>query len=155
MTPAATAAHDILQTLLTQLGYTCRLTAGGDDPASPQLSIDADEADAQVLLGKEGAQLEDLQHLVNKLLRRKNPDAARVRLDVNGFRSGRDDAFLVEVRQAADEVRRTGQAIKLEPMNSYQRRLVHGLFKDDPTLKTWSPEDTSRMKRITILPRSV
>ena len=77
----------------------------------------------------------------------------RVRVDVNRFRDRKDDSFLDEVRSVADKVRTSGQAIKLDPMNSYQRRLVHNLFKDDPAIRTWSPEDESRMKRITLLPR--
>ncbi len=154
MTPAATAAQDILTLMLTHLGYQCQVTISGD-PASPLLSIEADEKAAPALIGKAGMHLDDLQHLLNKLLRQKHADAPRVRVDVNGFRSGKDEAFLTAVREAAEEVRKTGRAIKLDPMNSYQRRLVHGLFKDDPGLCSWSPEDACRMKRITIMPRNV
>jgi spoIIIJ-associated protein len=75
-------------------------------------------------------------------------------VDVNHFRDRKDDSFLNQVRSVADKVRSSGQAIKLDPMNSYQRRLVHNLFKDDPSIRTWSPEDESRMKRITLLPRN-
>jgi len=114
----------------------------------------ADDKAATALTGKRGERLDDIQHLVNKLLHQKLPDAPRVRVDVNFFRGQKDDRFLDDVRRCADKVRSTGQPWKLEPMNSYQRRLVHNLFKDDPQIKTWSPEDTSRMKRITLLPRT-
>ncbi len=153
MTPtAATAASEILAIMLRHLGYHCQLDISPDEN-SPLISITADETAAPALIGKAGAHLEDLQHLVNKLLRQKMPQAVRVRLDVNGFRTSKDDSFLDSVRQIAAEVRSTKRPAKLEPMNSYQRRLVHSLFKDDPDIKSWSPEDTSRMKRITLLPR--
>jgi spoIIIJ-associated protein len=112
-----------------------------------------DDKEADALLGRDGDRLEDLQFLVNKLLRQRHPGSARVRLDVNGYRARKDDVFLDEVRRQADLVREGGRAVKLEPMNSYQRRLVHHLFRDDPEVETWAPEDESRMKRITLLPR--
>ena len=76
-----------------------------------------------------------------------------IAVDVNHFRAGKDDHFLAAMRRCADKVRETRQPYKLDPMNSNQRRLVHNLYKDDPDIKTWSPEDDSRMKRITLLPR--
>jgi predicted RNA-binding protein Jag len=39
-------------------------------------------------------------------------------------------------------------------MNSYQRRLVHHAFRDDPGVRSWSPEDSGRLKRISLLPRN-
>jgi spoIIIJ-associated protein len=150
---AETAAQEILQIMLRHLGYSAEVTIEPDcEVPGLQVSI-ADSKSATALTGRKGERLDDLQHLVNKLLHQKMPDAPRVRVDVNHFREGRDDHFLDEVRRAADKVRASGQSWKLEPMNSYERRLVHNLFKDDPAIKTWSPEDDSRMKRITLLPR--
>jgi predicted RNA-binding protein Jag len=54
------------------------------------------------------------------------------------------------VRQVADVVRQTGRSYQLEPMNAYERRIVHNTFKDDPQIMTWSPPDDARVKRITI-----
>jgi spoIIIJ-associated protein len=150
---AETAAQEILQIMLRHLGYTAEVAIepGGESPGL-QVSV-ADEKAATALCGKNAERLDDLQHLVNKLLHQKLPDAPRVRVDVNGHRAGRDGHFLDAIRRCADKVRASRQPYKLDPMNSYERRLVHNLFKDDPEIKTWSPEDDSRMKRITLLPR--
>jgi hypothetical protein len=43
--------------------------------------------------------------------------------------------------------------MQLEPMNSYERRIVHNAFKDDPDVATWSPSDSARIKQITLLKR--
>jgi spoIIIJ-associated protein len=151
---AVTAAQEILEIMLRHLGYTAEVALDADsDVPGLQVTV-ADPKAAAALTGKRGERLDDIQHLVNKLLRQKLPDAPRVRVDVNRFRDRKDDSFLDEVRSLADKVRTSGQAIKLDPMNSYQRRLVHNLFKDDPAIRTWSPEDESRMKRITLLPRN-
>jgi len=149
----ATSAREILEIMLRHLGYTAEVEIDSEsDVPGLQVTV-ADAKAASALTGKRGERLDDIQHLVNKLLRQKLPDAPRVRVDVNHFRDQKDGHFLDDVRRLADKVRASGQAIKLDPMNSYQRRLVHNLFKDDPGIKTWSPEDDSRMKRITLLPR--
>lgn len=151
---AITEARDILEIMLRHLGYSAEviIEAGSEVPGL-QVTV-ADPKAAAALTGKRGERLDDIQHLVNKLLHQKLPDAPRVRVDVNHYRGQKDDHFLDDVRRCADKVRTSGQPWKLEPMNSYERRLVHNLFKDDPQIKTWSPEDDSRMKRITLLPRS-
>ena len=150
---AASEAREILEIMLRHLGYTAEVAVEPDgDVPGLQVTV-ADAKAATALTGKRGERLDDLQHLVNKLLHQKVPDSPRVRVDVNYFRGQKDDQFLDDIRRCADKVRTTGQAWKLDPMNSYQRRLVHNLFKDDPDIKTWSPEDDSRMKRITLLPR--
>ncbi|HWB04933.1 MAG TPA: R3H domain-containing nucleic acid-binding protein [Verrucomicrobiales bacterium] len=151
---AVTAAQEILEIMLRHLGYTAEVAVDAECEV-PGLQVTVEDAKAaSALTGKRGERLDDIQHLVNKLLRQKLPDAPRVRVDVNHFRDRKDDSFLNEVRSLADKVRSSGHPIKLDPMNSYQRRLVHNLFKDDPAIRTWSPEDDSRMKRITLLPRN-
>jgi spoIIIJ-associated protein len=72
---------------------------------------------------------------------------------VENFRHQETGRFLDAIRKLAAEVQSTGQPVKLDPMNSYERRLVHNLFKDDPHIRSWSPEDAGRLKRITLLLR--
>ena len=146
-------AREILEIMLRHLGYSAEV-AIDDGCEVPGLQVSVPDAKAALALtGKKGERLDDIQHLVNKLLHQKLPDAPRIRVDVNHFRGQKDDQFLDDVRRLADKVRASGEPVKLDPMNSYQRRLVHNLFKDDPGIKTWSPEDDSRMKRLTLLPR--
>ena len=145
-------AREILEIMLRHLGYSAEVALDTDcDVPGLQVTV-ADPNAALALTGKKGERLDDIQHLVNKLLHQKLPDTPRVRVDVNHFRGQKDGQFLDDIRRLADKVRASGEPIKLDPMNSYQRRLVHNLFKDDPGIKTFSPEDDSRMKRITLLP---
>ena len=65
----------------------------------------------------------------------------------------REDRIVQRVRELAERVRITGRSLQLEPMNSYERRLVHNAFKDDPEVATWSPSDSARIKQITLLKR--
>ena len=150
MTDAETA-REILDTMLGHLGFAAQIDAE-DTPNGPVLQVSMEHAEA--LIGSQAERLEDLQYLVNRLLQKRNPEAPRVRVDVAHFREMKEDQLLEEVRALADRVRATGKAIKLHPMNSYHRRLVHNAFLNDPEVKTWSPEDASRLKRITLIPRN-
>jgi spoIIIJ-associated protein len=91
--------------------------------------------------------------LLNRLLQAKDKDAEKVIVDCEHYRSMREDRIVQRVRELADRVRITGRALQLEPMNSYERRLVHNAFKDDPEVATWSPSDSARIKQITLIKR--
>jgi spoIIIJ-associated protein len=69
------------------------------------------------------------------------------------YRSMREERIVQRVRELAERVRISGRSLQLEPMNSYERRIVHNAFKDDPDVATWSPSDSARIKQITLLKR--
>src|SRR5947207_15461029 len=83
----------------------------------------------------------------------KDKDDEKVTGDCEHYRSMREDRIVQRVRELADRVRITGRSLQLEPMNSYDRRLVHNAFKDDPDVATWSPSDSARVKQMTLIKR--
>lgn len=143
-------AREILDTMLGYLGFVVEIeeteSAGG-----PCLQIYTKEKDA--LIGRRGERLDDIQYLLNRLLRMKDIKAQRVRVDVEHYRTMEEDALVEEARQLAETVKATGRPAKLKPLNSYFRRVIHNAFVGDPDVKTWSPGDSARLKRITILLR--
>jgi spoIIIJ-associated protein len=140
-------AKEILDTMLGYLGFVAEIqeieTEGGR-----QLQVFT--AESEFLIGHNGATLEDLQFLLNRILQSQDRNAPRVQVDVGHWRAMRDDQLRQRVRQIADTVRISGRPVKLEPMNSYDRRIVHNLLKDDPYVMSFSPNDDARIKRITI-----
>jgi spoIIIJ-associated protein len=106
------------------------------------------------LIGHNGETLEDLQFLLNRILQSTDRSAPRVQVDIAHWRAMRDDKLRQRVKQIAETVRLTGRPVKLEPMNSYDRRIVHNTLKDDPELMSFSPTDDARIKRITIQRRA-
>lgn len=140
-------ARQILDTLLGYLGFVVRIEEE-DGPEGHTLQIHTEEPDA--LIGKRGAVLEDIQYLVNRILIRRDPNAPRIRVDVEYFRTMREDRMLEEIREQAERVRLSGHSIQLQPMNSYYRRLVHNLFLNDPHIKSESENGDLRFKRITL-----
>ena len=106
------------------------------------------------LIGRDGQVLEDLQYLLNRILNRSEEGAANVIVDVEGYRQKEKQDFLGRIREMADEVRRTGEPKVLAPMNSFDRRLVHQAFAEDPEITTRSDEGSARLKAVTLCLRS-
>ena len=143
---------EILDTLLGYLGFVAEVKEELND-GNTTLQILTNETDR--LIGRHEEVMDDLQYLVNRMLASQNPPGARVIVDVQHYRSMRDDALVAKVRQLAGAVRASGRPMQTAPLNSYDRRIVHNAFKDDPELTTWSPPDDARVKRITIRKRPV
>ena len=143
---------EILDTLLGYLGFVAEVTEEQND-GNTTLQILTNETDR--LIGRHEEVMDDLQYLVNRILASQNPPGARIIVDVQHYRSMRDDALVAKVIQLASAVRASGRPMQTAPLNSYDRRIVHNAFKDDPELVTWSPPDDARVKRITIRKRPV
>ncbi len=143
-------ARRVLDTMLGYLGFVVQVEID-ESRGSKGLQIFTEEAEA--LIGRNGARLDDLEYLVNRVVRASHPQAGRVRIDVQHFRSMREDDFVRHIQELADGVRRTGRPVRLRPMNSYYRRLIHNAFKEDPGIESWSPPDQARIKRITLMRR--
>lgn len=140
-------AHQILDTLLGYLGFVVQIEEE-QSSEGPTLHIHTEQPD--LLIGHRGEVLDDIQYLVNRILQRREPQAPRIRVDVEYFRTMREDRMLADVKEFAERVRSTGQPHVLNPMNSYYRRLVHNLFINDPDIISESASGDERYKRITL-----
>ncbi|HET9418343.1 MAG TPA: R3H domain-containing nucleic acid-binding protein [Chthoniobacterales bacterium] len=142
---------ELLDTMLGYLGFVVQIEESQNDAGNLVLQIYTEESGR--LIGREGETLEAITFLLNRLLQAKDKDAPKVVVDCEHYRSMRDDRIVQRVRELAERVRITGRSLQLEPMNSYERRIVHNAFKDDPDVATWSPSDSARIKQITLLKR--
>lgn len=142
---------ELLDTILGYLGFVVQIEETQSEGGNPTLQIYTEESRA--LIGRDGETLEAIQFLLNRLIQSKDKEAPKVIVDCEMYRSMREDQIVQRVRDFAERVRITGRSLQLEPMNSYERRLVHNAFKDDPEVATWSPSDSARIKQITLLKR--
>src|SRR6266545_4789698 len=142
---------DLLDTMLGYLGFVVQIEETSNEGGNPTLQIYTEESGR--LIGRNGETLEAIQFLLNRLLQAREMDAEKVIVDCEHYRSMREDRIVQRVRELAERVRITGRSLQLEPMNSYERRLVHNAFKDDPDVATWSPSDSARIKQITLVKR--
>ena len=90
--------------------------------------------DAGKLIGFRGESIDALQLLINQLISKKNPDKEaafkRVVLDVEGWRKQKEEELAEKAKDWADQVLQSKQELELEPMNPWQRRIVHMVIQD-------------------------
>ncbi|NQX02101.1 single-stranded DNA-binding protein [bacterium] len=141
------SATKILDTMLGHLGFTATIETQ-ETHDGPCLQIHSGESEA--LIGKEGDRLDDLQYLVNRILRRHQPKAERIKVDCAHFRSIQEDHLRQEIQGVAERVKTTGKPFQMRPLNAYYRRMVHNILADDPKIVSHSPQGDDRLKRITI-----
>ena len=145
------SANKILDTMLGHLGLAATIELQEThDGACLQIH----STDSKTIIGHDGDRLDDLQYLVNRILRRQFPKAERIKVDCEHFRTIREDQMAAEIREIAGRVKSTGKPHQLRPLNAYYRRMVHNLLIDDPEIQTHSPEGDDRLKRITISSKS-
>jgi spoIIIJ-associated protein len=146
MTTVETATK-ILDTMLGHLGLaaTVEVQESHDGPC-----LQVHSTESKVIIGRDGERLDDLQYLVNRILRRQFPKAERIKVDCEHFRTIREDQMAVEIKEIAARVKATGNPYQMRPLNAYYRRLVYHILVDDPEIVTHSPEGDERLKRITI-----
>ena len=142
---------ELLDTMLGFLGFVVQIEEMQNEAGGLVLQIYTEESAR--LIGHDGETLEAIQFLLNRLIQSKDKDAPKVMVDCEHYRSMREDKIVQRVRELAERVRITGRSLQLEPMNSYERRIVHNAFKDDPDVATWSPSDSARIKQVTLLKR--
>ena len=142
---------ELLDTILGYLGFVVEIEEAQNEAGNQVLQIYSEES--RRLIGRDGETLEGIQFLLKRLLQAKDKEAPKVVVDCEMYRSMREDRIVQRVRGLAERVRATGRSLQLEPMNSYERRIVHNAFKDDPDVATWSPSDAARIKQITLLKR--
>jgi spoIIIJ-associated protein len=144
---AAESAKKILDTMLGHLGFTATLEIQQTDDGQ---AIQVMTNESELLIGKDGDRLDDLQYLVNRILRRHLPKAERIKVDCEHFRAMHEHKLATEVQGIAERVRATGNPFRMRPLNAYYRRLVYNALLNEPGIESHSPEGDDRLKRIVI-----
>ncbi len=144
-------ATKILDTMLGHLGIPATVESEQTQDG-PCLQIRSTES--KTIIGREGDRLDDLQYLVNRVLRRQFPKAERIKVDCEHYRTIREDQMATEIREIAARVRSTGKSHQLRPLNAYYRRMVHNILISEEGIVGHSPEGEDRLKRITVSVKS-
>jgi spoIIIJ-associated protein len=113
--------------------------------------IDIKCDDAGRLIGRQGQTLSEMQYLINRMIFQQDRDQAKVTLDVGGYRAQAREALVQKAKEAAEKVRRWGDIVEMEPMNAFDRRIVHQALRDDPGVETHSVEVAGTTKKAILL----
>lgn len=139
---------ETLEILLHHLGFAASID---QQTTEDGVLLNVKTPDADRLIGRNGQVLADLQYLTNRLLFQRNPDAPKVTIDIEGYRAKAEQALVNKALEAAEKVHRLGNVVELEPMSSYDRRIVHNALKDHPHVTTESVEVEGTTKKVILL----
>jgi spoIIIJ-associated protein len=139
---------ETLEQLLRHLGFEATVE---EHPYDDGLFLDVKTEESGRLIGRQGQTLSDLQYVLNRLLFQADETAPKVTVDVGGYRAQARDALIAKAKEAAEKVRRWGDVVELEPMNAYDRRVVHNALRDDPAVETHSVEVEGTIKKAVLL----
>lgn len=102
------------------------------------LDIDFAGEDMGILIGKRGQTLDSLQYLTSLVVNKEQQDYVRVKLDTENYRSRRKDTLENLAKNIAFKVRKTRKPVVLEPMNPYERRIIHSALQGNKFVETYS-----------------
>jgi spoIIIJ-associated protein len=125
---------------------------GGDSDDPLTVFIDIMGRDLGMLIGRRGENLSQLQYMVNLLVNRRHDEWVRVIVDIEGYRSHREESLIGLAERVARQVARNGRPISLEPMPANERRIVHMTLKELSDVRTESSGE-GEQRRITIFPQ--
>jgi spoIIIJ-associated protein len=121
-----------------------------DDPLT--VFVDIMGRDLAMLIGRRGENLSQMQYMVNLLTNKRSDEWVRVILDVEGYRSQREESLIGLAERVARQVARNKRPISLEPMPPNERRIVHMTLKEMSDIRTESSGEGD-MRRVTIFPQ--
>ena len=106
--------------------------------SADQLRFQMSGENMSILIGRRGETLDALQYLTSLMVNRGREDYLRVSLDTENYRAKREDALRKLAVRMAAKAKKTGKRVALEPMNPYERRILHSALQNDPAVTTHS-----------------
>lgn len=147
-TPAG-RAQEFLQELTRLMGVNVSVAVNTDEEGNVRVNMDGDTLG--ILIGRRGETLDALQYLTSLQVNKGQSNYTRVTLDTEGYRAKREEALVRLANRMANRAQKTGRKVSLEPMNPYERRILHSALQDHPAVTTHSEgEEPNRHVVITL-----
>ncbi|MCQ2525863.1 MAG: protein jag [Lachnospiraceae bacterium] len=115
------------------------------------INIDLSGDEMGVLIGKRGATLDSLQYLLSLVINKDSEDYIRVKIDTENYRERRKETLENLAKNVAFKVKRTRRSFALEPMNPYERRIIHSALQNDKYVTTHSEGEEPNRKVVVTL----
>lgn len=131
-------SKNFLKQMIEDMGIDCDIESRTEGNMIKFNILCSQESDIGIIIGKRGETLDSLQYIVNLVTNRNSDTYIRVILDCNQYRSKRERSLQKLARRLADKAIQTGRDIKLEPMNPYERRIIHTYLQNDEKVNTFS-----------------
>mgnify|MGYP000749531277 FL=1 len=118
------------------------------------LSINMEGSNMGILIGKRGQTLDSLQYLTNRVANKMQDGYVRVKLDTEDYRNRRKETLESLAKNIAYKVKRSRRPVALEPMNPYERRIIHSALQSDPAVSTHSEGEEPYRRVVVTLVRN-
>ena len=143
------AGAEFLCGMLKRMGVACGI---GFAQSEDFVKFRIDSDSMGILIGHRGETLDALQYLTGLVVNRGKENYRRVTLDTENYRSKREETLIRLARKLAIQVKSTGHAVTLEPMNPYERRVLHATLQNNPSVETHS-EGEEPNRCVVVTPR--
>lgn len=130
-------ARDFLKDVFSAMNMEVNIQVKYDEE---QLTMDIDLSGSEmgILIGKRGQTLDSLQYLTSLVVNKNRTDYIRVKLDTENYRKRRKETLENLAKNISYKVKRTKRPMSLEPMNPYERRIIHSALQNDKYVSTHS-----------------
>lgn len=142
-----TFLHDVLHAMGMEVKITYFIDSDG------ALSINMEGDNMGILIGKRGQTLDSLQYLTNRIANKSQEEYVRVKLDTENYRHRRKETLENLAKNIAYKVRKTRRPVSLEPMNPYERRVIHSALQGDRYVSTHSEGEEPYRRVVVTLSR--
>ena len=130
------AVEDFLKNTMKAMDMEVELKTEIDQDGA--LCVDMSGEHMGILIGKRGQTLDSLQYLANRVANKHQEGYVRVKLDTENYRARREETLKHLAKNIAHKVKRNRRPVALEPMNPYERRIIHSALQSDPYVMTHS-----------------
>ena len=137
---AEDAAKNFLNEVFAVMNMQVKMDVNYDE-AGKSMDIELSGDEMGVLIGKRGQTLDSLQYLVSLVVNREVEEYIRVKVDTENYRQRRRETLENLAKNIAYKVKKTRRPVSLEPMNPYERRIIHSTLQNDKYISTHSEGD--------------
>ena len=137
---AEDAAKNFLNEVFAAMNRQVKMDVNYDE-AGKSMDIELSGDEMGVLIGKRGQTLDSLQYLVSLVVNREVEEYIRVKVDTENYRQRRRETLENLAKNIAYKVKKTRRPVSLEPMNPYERRIIHSTLQNDKYISTHSEGD--------------
>lgn len=141
-------AKNFLEDVFRSMNYAVAIDAIYDENEKT-LDIDLKGDEMGILIGKRGQTLDSLQYLVSLVVNKGTEDYIRVKVDTENYRKRRKETLENLAKNISYKVKRTKRSVSLEPMNPYERRIIHSALQNDKYVTTHS-EGEEPFRRVVV-----
>lgn len=145
------AASDFLEGVFAAMELPVKITMVFQQETQ-SLEIDFAGEDMGILIGKRGQTLDSLQYLTSLVVNKEQKEYVRVKLDTENYRKRRKETLENLARNIAYKVKKTRRPVSLEPMNPYERRIIHSALQNHKFVETYS-EGNEPYRHVVVAPK--